>query len=717
MLGQPIEELGNKWTVDMSKRLYVCMAPPRSGLTPLTGCLRLLGVKPPEHHIDAGTIDQLLFQDLDHLPLTAAPMPENWLRSDAGRTAGERIKGLLRKIAESKKSTFIFDPLLCRVLPLWQAYLTQAEVDPVFVLMIRHPFEAAHSLAKAENLDPAQAKLVWLAYARAAQGALAGKFFHLVTYDQLLADPIAALQAVLSSTLPSFPVNSVSLIDFIQPSRRHHNTHDLNDREGEDFTAYDGFYQNWRASQYKPREASRIVDLYSMIDSVLAATGQTGRPGAGSAGESGTPFDKSVRVSVVSGDYDAAVGKAETIPLTSGQWQRVFFDPGKPGSTGLSRLQLVLSNTPGLVSISPLKFINQQTKEKLHFRNAISDLSEIAYSSGAIRLPDGENCLFLVTDDSVEIRIPFPKELPEGAAQGVVYIKVNEDEASISEKLRSACAPAFRPSLRNLYAQHIGKISDKWEFYITQYDNVLGRFRENPVDLLEIGVQNGGSLEIWGKYFPNATNIIGCEIDPRCARLEFADPRISMVIGDANDDGVKKKIHDISSHFDLIIDDGSHFTSDIVKSFAKYFPLVKDKGLYIIEDLHASYWNEYGGGLLYAFSAVQFLKLLIDILHQEHWKINRNSFQPLEDFFDEYDCEMDPAELEKIHSVSFMNSLCILEKRSSEGNALGRRVLSGELEEITSNMKESHHFETSEEAFSEMSDDGRRAGKQQNLEP
>jgi hypothetical protein len=268
-----------------------------------------------------------------------------------------------------------------------------------------------------------------------------------------------------------------------------------------------------------------------------------------------------------------------------------------------------------------------------------------------------------------------------------------------------------------LYAQHIGKISDKWEFYITQYDNVLGRFRENPVDLLEIGVQNGGSLEIWGKYFPNATNIIGCEIDPRCARLEFADPRISMVIGDANDDGVKKKIHDISSHFDLIIDDGSHFTSDIVKSFAKYFPLVKDKGLYIIEDLHASYWNEYGGGLLYAFSAVQFLKLLIDILHQEHWKINRNSFQPLEDFFDEYDCEMDPAELEKIHSVSFMNSLCILEKRSSEGNALGRRVLSGELEEITSNMKESHHFETSEEAFSEMSDDGRRAGKQQNLEP
>ena len=59
-------------------------------------------------------------------------------------------------------------------------------------------------------------------------------------------------------------------------------------------------------------------------------------------------------------------------------------------------------------------------------------------------------------------------------------------------------------SLRQLYDEHTGKVSDKWALYLEVYDRAFGPYRERPVSLVEVGVQNGGSLEIWSRYFPAA---------------------------------------------------------------------------------------------------------------------------------------------------------------------------------------------------------------------
>ena len=91
-----------------------------------------------------------------------------------------------------------------------------------------------------------------------------------------------------------------------------------------------------------------------------------------------------------------------------------------------------------------------------------------------------------------------------------------------------------RKTLHQLYAEHTGNVSDKWSLYLTEYDRLFNDYRDKPIRLLEIGIQNGGSLEIWSKYFSNAVALIGCDINPDCARLSYDDPHIGCVIGDAN---------------------------------------------------------------------------------------------------------------------------------------------------------------------------------------
>ncbi|MEI8210365.1 MAG: hypothetical protein WCG16_14235, partial [Methylococcales bacterium] len=58
--------------------------------------------------------------------------------------------------------------------------------------------------------------------------------------------------------------------------------------------------------------------------------------------------------------------------------------------------------------------------------------------------------------------------------------------------------------LSRIFANHKGKVSDKWSIYLYEYSRLFETYRNRPVRLLEIGVQNGGSLEIWGQYFVNA---------------------------------------------------------------------------------------------------------------------------------------------------------------------------------------------------------------------
>lgn len=234
--------------------------------------------------------------------------------------------------------------------------------------------------------------------------------------------------------------------------------------------------------------------------------------------------------------------------------------------------------------------------------------------------------------------------------------------------------------LLDLYNQNKGKISDKWSLYLSEYDRLFSCAREKPISLLEIGIQNGGSLKIWGDYFPKATHILGCDINPLCKNLEYEDSRIRVFVGDANDPLVYKKLIQVENKFDFIIDDGSHTSSDIIKTFSLYFNNLNKDGIFIIEDLHCSYLDSFEGGLHYPYSSISFLKIIADIVNHEHWGVKKTPSQLLKGFCEKYFISIDEQMLKEIHSIEFVNSMCIIRKSNEARNTLGHRIITGAIE-------------------------------------
>lgn len=231
--------------------------------------------------------------------------------------------------------------------------------------------------------------------------------------------------------------------------------------------------------------------------------------------------------------------------------------------------------------------------------------------------------------------------------------------------------------LAQLYAEHSGKVSDKWTSYFAMYDRALAEYRDLPIKMLEIGIQNGGSLEIWSKYFPNAETFIGCDINPGCSSLEYEDERISVIVGDANSENTESLIIEKCPEFDIIIDDGSHLSSDIVKSFATYFPKLVDGGVFIAEDLHCSYWMEYEGGLAAPFSSITFFKHLADVINYQHWGIKGERKAVFDGFYAEYGVTLNESSLAQIQSVEFADSVCVVRKCLPKDSGLGKRFMAG----------------------------------------
>jgi len=233
---------------------------------------------------------------------------------------------------------------------------------------------------------------------------------------------------------------------------------------------------------------------------------------------------------------------------------------------------------------------------------------------------------------------------------------------------------------KSLHLNNTGKVSDKWESYLDYYNEIFTPFKNKDISLLEIGIQNGGSLQTYLKFFKNAEMIVGCDIDDKCHNLDYDDKRIKVIVGNINSNETYEKISSLKNQFDILIDDGSHISSDIILSFIKYFSIVKPGGIYVIEDLHCSYDSysiqHYGGGILNKNSAINFFKKIIDVINNEFWTNAIDLQTYLSQFF--------PKDLPQliidgsIKSIEFRNSIITIRKsKIEETNKLGKQIITG----------------------------------------
>jgi len=70
-----------------------------------------------------------------------------------------------------------------------------------------------------------------------------------------------------------------------------------------------------------------------------------------------------------------------------------------------------------------------------------------------------------------------------------------------------------------LFEEHL--CIDKWAHYFPIYEQWFSPYRGKDIVFVEVGVQNGGSAQMWKHYFGKQAHIIGIDIDERCR--QFAD--------------------------------------------------------------------------------------------------------------------------------------------------------------------------------------------------
>lgn len=132
--------------------------------------------------------------------------------------------------------------------------------------------------------------------------------------------------------------------------------------------------------------------------------------------------------------------------------------------------------------------------------------------------------------------------------------------------------------------------------YLERYDPVLEPWVDKEIVLLELGVQQGGSLVLWRDYFPRGT-IVGIDIkQPK----EFTPTeRVHLYLGSQADTPFLSRVANevAPDGFDIIIDDASHYGLLTKTSFWHLFDnRLKPGGLYVIEDWGTGYWDDWPDG-------------------------------------------------------------------------------------------------------------------------
>ena len=187
--------------------------------------------------------------------------------------------------------------------------------------------------------------------------------------------------------------------------------------------------------------------------------------------------------------------------------------------------------------------------------------------------------------------------------------------------------------------------------YDQYYDLYLNRLYDEEGSIIEIGVEQGKSIEMWLKVFERA-HIYGLDIGK-----EYRGKRYDVLKVDQSDKSqLSHAIQVMNTERVLfVIDDGSHIPEHQLLTFNMLFPLLMDGGVYIIEDVETSYWSKgglYGYKTRYGYrhrnSIVEMFKSIADVVNKE---------------FIKHKIKTPIKHLNSIHSITFGRNCIIINKR------------------------------------------------------
>jgi 8-demethyl-8-alpha-L-rhamnosyltetracenomycin-C 2'-O-methyltransferase len=195
-----------------------------------------------------------------------------------------------------------------------------------------------------------------------------------------------------------------------------------------------------------------------------------------------------------------------------------------------------------------------------------------------------------------------------------------------------------RKSVSDLGQLAVKYQSDKWGVhrYTPHYQHHFEPYADRQLRVLEIGVggyqhdQGGSSLRMWKHFFPRGL-VYGIDLYDKSA---LDEQRIRTCQVDQSKAVELQAFAEEFGPFDIIIDDGSHVSNDVIVSFETLFPYLRPGGQYVVEDLQTSYWEfPADPGFTDPKSSVGFIKGLVEGLnHPEILSMSNRSPRPTDEW-------------------------------------------------------------------------------------
>jgi hypothetical protein len=177
----------------------------------------------------------------------------------------------------------------------------------------------------------------------------------------------------------------------------------------------------------------------------------------------------------------------------------------------------------------------------------------------------------------------------------------------------------------------------KYKNYFEVYDQLFNSYINKKIVFVEIGIFQGGSLQMWRKFFGNKARIIGIDVNPEAKRFE--KDGFEIFIGSQSDPNFWSYFFKKVGKVDIILDDGGHTNKQQVITAINCVKYINDNGKLVFEDVHTSYQKEFQNPSIYSF--INYCKKNIDDINFR--------FPHLGDF---------SSSLNKyIHSITFFESI------------------------------------------------------------
>ncbi len=260
----------------------------RSGTSLVANFMNAVGVDfgqelmPATESNEAGYWESVTIFDIHHKILdkmnctwrnSPLHLPVNWWRNPNIQQLKSDLREFVRSECERTDKIWGFkDPITAILLPLWQEIFDELQLEPHYILAVRHPASVAASLSRRDGISFAHSQALWL---RINLDALLYTRNHLraiVDYDRWFDSGFEQAGTVIDSLSPSLSKGKAQIPEaldrVIHSGLRHHSSEQQLVCSPTVSTFYSLLYQAAKNGQI-PDEIWAITETFEKVTDVL----------------------------------------------------------------------------------------------------------------------------------------------------------------------------------------------------------------------------------------------------------------------------------------------------------------------------------------------------------------------------------------------------------------------------------------------------------------